>query len=224
MSYREFTTYATWDRTPFFALAKKYAEGKQTVVDIGPGDDGFARHLGRTDIHLLEGNPASYEQLKTRYPSARLYRAPETLPFADSTVDFMHLSHVVEHLETEALYTLLQELDRVLAPNGILTISAPLAHPDFYNDLSHVRPYNPAVFLKYLVNGDATSTTRPLISTRYTKEDLVFRHTPTELFPLRTFNNRIMRFCAYACHALAIKLGFRVYERTGFTLILKKTP
>lgn len=223
MSYRDFTTYATWDRAPFFALAKKYAEGKQTVVDIGPGDDGFARHLGRTDTHLLEGNLASYEQLKTRYPNARHYRAPDALPFADGAVDFVHLSHVVEHLENEALYTLLQELDRVLAPSGILAISAPLAHPDFYNDLSHVRPYNPAVFLKYLVNGDATSTTRPLISARYTKEELVFRHTPTELFPLRAFNNRVMRFCAYAFRALAIKLGYRVYERTGFTLILKKT-
>ncbi|OGL89242.1 hypothetical protein A3H75_02940 [Candidatus Uhrbacteria bacterium RIFCSPLOWO2_02_FULL_51_9] len=223
MSYRKFNTYATWDRAPFFALAKKYAEGKQTAVDIGPGDDGFARHLGRTDIHLLEGNPASYEQLKTHYPNARLYRAPDALPFADSTVDFIHLSHVVEHLENEPLYALLKELDRVCAPNGIIAISAPLAHPDFYNDLSHVRPYNPAVFLKYLVNGDATCVTRPLISTRYKKEELVFRHTPTELFPLRAFNNRVMRFCAYACRALAIKLGYRVYERTGFTLILKKT-
>ncbi len=224
MSYHEFTTYATWDRTPFFALAKKYAEGKQTVVDIGPGNDGFARHLGRTDIHLLEGNSASYEQLKTRYPNACLYHAPDVLPFAADTVDFIHLSHVVEHLENEALYKLLKELDRVLAPNGILAISAPLAHPDFYNDLSHVKPYNPGVFLKYLVNGDATCATRPLISARYTKEELVFRHTPTALFPLRAFNNRLMRFCAYACRALAIKLGFRVYERTGFTLILRKTP
>lgn len=223
MSYREFTTYATWDRTPFFALAKKYAEGKQVVVDIGSGNDAFAHHLGRTDIHLLEGNPVSYEQLKTHYANAHLYRAPDSLPFLDQTVHFIHLSHVVEHLENSALYTLLKETDRVLAPNGILAISAPLAHPDFYNDLSHTRPYPPAVFLKYLVNGDPTCTTRALISTRYKKEELVFRHTPTELFPLRTFNNRVMRFCAYACRAFATKLGYRVYERTGFTLILRKT-
>lgn len=223
MSYREFTTYATWDRTPFFALAKNYAEGKHVVVDIGPGDDAFAKHLDRTDVYLLEGNPASYETLKTTYTNARLYRAPETLPFADHSVDFVHLSHVMEHLDHDAVYALLKELDRVLAGDGVLVISAPLAYPDFYNDLSHVRPYHPAVFLKYLVNGDPTCATRPLISAHYTKEELVFRHTPTEIFPLRTFNNRLCRFLTYVCRALAIKLGYRAFERTGFTLILRKT-
>ena len=215
-NYRTFKKYAMWDRAPFFELAKKYAEGKRVIVDIGPGNDRFAKLLGRPDAHLLEGNAESAHALISAFPNTKEYRAPDPLPFADESVDFIHLSHIVEHLEPAALYALLQEINRVLAREGVLVISAPLSNERFYDDLSHVRPYPPGVFFKYLTRGEANCVTRPIISNAFIEKELMYRYTPVTA--PQVYHNFLWRMGAL----LVKKLGGARYERSGFTLVLQK--
>lgn len=213
--------YSTYDRQPFFDLVKPYTDDKSIIVEIGPGTDSFAKTIGREDIYLLEGNEESYKKLKQTYRNSCLYQAPDSLPFRVSSVDFIHLSHMIEHLSPSEVYTLLMEIDRVLARGGIIAISTPSLHDNFYNDLSHMKPYNPAVFLKYLVWGDPTGTTRPVVSGQYKQSLLVYRYAFQALPNIRS-HFVILDLCASFLNYALGKLRVGVYKKTGYTLILTK--
>ncbi len=223
--YLKFKKYATYAREPFFEIAKKYSEGKKRIMDMGPGDGKFADYLGREDIYLIEGNPRSCDRLKLIYPNVINARLPEQLSFEDGTFDFIHCSHIIEHLSNSEAHTLFKEINRLLSVGGVLVISAPTLYDGFYNDLSHVKPYNPAVFLKYFVRGNECSATRSIISCNYEKVELVWRFTFTQMkVPIwangetKTFFNKVL----YALHLLIKKIGFGQYQRSGFTLVLRK--
>jgi SAM-dependent methyltransferase len=62
------------------------------------------------------------------------------LPFDESSVDEMLLSHVIEHLRDPL--GLMQELHRVAKPGATLTIRVPYgSSDDAWEDPTHVRPY-----------------------------------------------------------------------------------
>lgn len=213
--------YSTYDRTPFFEIVKPYTEGKSVIVDIGPGTDSFAQYINRTDIYLLEGNEDSFNILRKKYQNTILYHAPDNLPFDRSSVDLVHLSHLIEHLQPKELYCLIEEIDRVLKNDGILAISAPTLNPDFYNDLSHIKPYNPAVFVKYLVWKNPTCTTRQSISNKYEQVELRNRHFLRPL-PNIGSKNPTIDWIVQIISLIFQKLGIGIYEKTGYTLILRK--
>lgn len=219
--------YAVPRREPFFELAKKYLprDQKAIVVDIGAGDGEFARHAGldarKEHAYLLDQNPDSVARLEKTYPHAVAYRAPERLPFDDKTVSFVHLSHIVEHLYYEDLYAFLQDLDRVLSPGGVIVFSTPLLWERFYDDMSHVKPYNPQVFINYLSSGRENASAG-IISTEYSVREIVYRYRAvsggewgSRYFIIDLF----MRFF----RILLSKLGFRRYVRNGYTLVLQKS-
>lgn len=74
------------------------------------------------------------------------------LDFPDHEFDFIHCSHVIEHLDCGHIAEALDEMLRVLRSGGHLIIRSPLAHPGFYFDLDHVRPYPPESILNYFNN------------------------------------------------------------------------
>lgn len=145
------------------------------------------------------------------------------LPFGDGGVAFLHSSHLIEHLAPADLYTLLGEVDRVLAPGGILAISAPLLSPTFYSDLSHLKPYNPEVLRSYLV-APRRQRTRAGVSQQYTVLEQVYRlnsrkpfqELGSDLAPL----DLLIQIARFGLRQLRV----RTYTRTGFTLILRKQP
>lgn len=47
------------------------------------------------------------------------------LPFEDNQFDLVYLSHVLEHVEWTKTHSVLQELYRILAPNGVVEIWVP---------------------------------------------------------------------------------------------------
>jgi SAM-dependent methyltransferase len=62
------------------------------------------------------------------------------LPFKESSVDLILMSHVLEHI-VDSL-GLMQELHRIAKPNALLTIRAPYgSSDDAWGDQTHVRAY-----------------------------------------------------------------------------------
>lgn len=218
--YQLFKRFVTTERKPFFEIVQPFVEGKKIIIDLGAGTDEFAKTIGREDTYLLEANEHSYRQLKEKYPNVFLWRAQEPLPFATQSAGLMHLSHLIEHLQPEDCYYLLKEIDRVLAPHGNLVISTPCLNPDFYNDLSHVKPYNPAVFLRYLV-WDPICSTRPVISSKYIQKYLVYRYS-LEAIPRFGSKYFFLDLVGWSITSLLTRLGIDMYKKTGYTLILEK--
>jgi SAM-dependent methyltransferase len=147
-----------------------------------------------------------------------------TLPYEDSFFDMIHASHVVEHLMPETLYEFLKECDRCLKVGGFLVISAPLLSDIFYDDLSHIKPYQPAVFKKYLARKNAPNYTRPPISQKYEVREEVYRFIEVPFDEYRFFiKSRLINALYHRWQRFCYKIGFRRYVKNGFTLILQKT-
>lgn len=218
--------YAQPSRMPFFKLAGKYlpSEASAVVVDIGAGNGEFAVALSLKEkyVHhaLLDLNQESVVSLKELGWNADAYSAPDSLPFKDGSVAYIHLSHIVEHLPHESLYRFLKEIDRVLGEHGVLVISTPLLWERFYDDLSHVKPYNPQVFTNYLTR-NKDNATQISVSNKYQVRELEYRYRDLSN---REWGSRYFAFDALlrTLHILRSMMGFRKYVKNGYTLILQK--
>lgn len=214
--------YITHDRSPFFELAREFIKDDSVVLDIGCGNAAFSNHFNRNDFYLFDANETTIEGLKLQHKNVCLGLLP-SLPYPNDFFDIIHCSHVVEHLESTVFYNTLVEMDRCLKRGGCLIISAPLMWSGFYNDLSHVRPYNPRIYNNYLCGNQKKSRTRDLISTNYKQVDLVYRYLDTnEKFDsFNNKNNRIIIFFIKFLNEIKKKV-FVPLEKTGYTIILKK--
>jgi SAM-dependent methyltransferase len=227
-AFRERKQFTTTGREPFYALAAQYATAARVSVDIGGGYGEFLDYLSpaqRTSkqVYLLEQNPASRKTAQHRHPSVSVlpYTAPNRLPFDSGIVEFVHCSHIVEHLNPSDLYALLQDIDRVLRVGGILVISAPLLSSTFYGDFSHVKPYNPRVFLNYLSGRPDRQSTATVISTSYQTVRLVYRYTD-EAPDGWGSPNAAVDLPIWLGRKVLYRLGVRRYAANGFTLVLRK--
>lgn len=215
--------YVTNKRAVFFNIAKSYICDDSKVLDIGAGEGDFIEHCNRTDFFLYDGNSESVEKLKQKYPNCYQGKLPN-LPFENNTFDLIHCSHVVEHLEPQAFYDSLKEMDKCLKKNGYLVISAPLMWENFYDDLSHVKPYNPNIFLKYLTKTNDTNLTRPKISESYKLVELKFRYREIFYTDFLTASERKMfARLILKIFSLFYRCGIHSYQKTGYTIVLQKS-
>lgn len=228
-TFQERERYATRRRAPFYALAGEYLppEHDAIVVDIGCGYADFATQLNLFErypnLALLDGNQTTVEKLER----ARLYRVPDKLPFSDGSVAYIHCSHLIEHLYYDELYRFLHEIDRALAPGGILVVSAPLLWKRFFHNLTHVSPYGPEAFINYLARGnrDEHATADPaagVISYSYCVERLVYRYRREPLFSEVGARFFLLDFCIWGIGRLLQVLGIQRYVQNGYTLVLRK--
>ena len=217
--------YITRGREPFFEIARKYANPAGQILDVGCGDGAFARYLGRDDIFLVDGNPETITALRPRYKNCYLATLPQ-LPFGSVTFDLIHISHVIEHLPPAMVYDLLKECDRCLKAGGFLVVSAPLLNSNFYDDLSHLKPYNPFTIEKYLCLGNPRCATRPLISSAYRVVERATRYnqvtTAQFWFVINAFITRLITGLAQLVRRLLRAVRIFKIQETGFTLVLKK--
>jgi SAM-dependent methyltransferase len=214
--------YATHNREPFFELAKDYIKDDSRVLDIGAGNGAFAKYFNRNDFYLFDGNPQTVDGLKESFRNVKQGILP-LLPYDDSFFDVIHCSHVVEHLDANTLYQSLAEMDRCLKRDGVIVISAPLMWDGFYNDLSHVRPYPPAIFNNYLCSGKNNNRTRQGISGNYHIVKTVYRFKEKKL--LNNIHFHSGKFGTYSLIGflkLLNKLRIKFYDKTGYTIILQK--
>lgn len=222
MDYKSAKKYVTGNRTPFFEVAKKYIGESSKILDVGAGDGQFARTIGRKDIYMLDGSRDAIEILRGEFQNCKL-GSPDKLPYDDGFFDLIHTSHMIEHLSPQQLYDFMKEADRCLKKSGLLVISAPLLWTEFYDDMSHLKPYNPKLFERYLCDGLQGCSTRPLISSKYSVVEKTYRYNVLpcddgEVFVYSEAVNKALKIFKL----LKYKLGFRRLEKSGFTLVLQK--
>ena len=214
--------YATHNREPFFELAKDYIKDTSKVLDIGAGNGAFAKYYNRNDFYLFDGNLQTIDGLKENFPNVKHGILP-ILPYENTFFDVIHCSHVVEHLDANVLYQSLTEMDRCLKRGGVIVISAPLIWEGFYDDLSHVRPYPPAVFKNYLCSKISSNRTRDIISDAYTMVKVIYRFNEKKLpESIHFHSNRFWYYVIMVIMKLLKKLQIKFYDKTGYTIILQK--
>lgn len=101
-------------------------------IDLGSGNCGFSRYCETLGIESI-----SYD-----YPIFDLEK--DSLPHEDSSVDFVTLNAVIEHIANPS--NILAEAQRVLKNDGFIFIRTPnfqLDFKNFYNDPTHIKPYTP---------------------------------------------------------------------------------
>lgn len=222
MNARKIKKYITDCREPFFLVVKKYINQESRILDVGSGDGIFARTINRDDVYMFDGNKDTVEKLKQKYVNCKYSKLPY-LPYEDNYFDLIHSSHLVEHLTPQELYEFMVECDRCLKNEGYLIISAPMLWAEFYDDLSHLKPYNPKLFEKYLGWGVECCCTRPLISKNYKTREILYRYSAlpyhdNEVFIYSEIVNKI--FLLFK--KIKYLIGFRRLEVSGFTLVLQK--
>ncbi|KPK87095.1 hypothetical protein AMJ80_12540 [bacterium SM23_31] len=226
-SYKFRRNYCTFSKRPFYDIAAKYLPSDENgiIVDIGAGEGKFADYLALAEkynnVFLLDGNNTTVEKLKKKFENAVLYKAPGSLPFEDLTVSYVHCSHLIEHLMPQELYELLREIDRVLSKDGVLVISAPMLWGDFYSNLTHIKPYNPGVFLKYLC-GIIEDPSAGVISDSYSVLELVYRYAKTDLDEGWGSRFFVIDFIIQLTKLLLSILRIKRYTKNGYTMVLKK--
>ncbi len=174
------------------------------------------------NIYILDGNDDLINVLRLNGKNAIIYKAPNKIPFDDSSVDYIHCSHFIEHLYPEDLYQFFKEIDRILRKNGIFVISTPLLWNSFYNDLSHIKPYNPKVILKYFCLKNMNPTYKD-ISKDYSKLICIYRyHAYMDIDEGWGSNRRLINFFLRIYKFSLRYLGIKRYVKNGFTLVLRK--
>lgn len=227
-SYHFRIYYCTIDRRPFYAISAKYlpADESAIIVDIGSGEGQFADHLNLAikykNLFLLDGNRSTIENIKGRFRNVILFRVSEKLPFQSATVNYIHCSHLIEHLYPKELYQFLKEVDRVLDKDGIFVVSSPMLWSGFYDNLSHVKPYNPDVILSYLCRRSKNRST-DIISENYNKLELIYRYTNLDLNEGLGSNLQVMDLVIQFAKRIFSRLGLKKYAKNGYTLVLKKS-
>lgn len=214
--------YLTDLREPFFEVAKEYISASSVILDMGCGDALFAKYLKRNDIFLLDGNAETVQTLKSQFINVEQGSSTD-LPYQDNFFDLIHTSHMVEHLSPEQLYSTLKEIDRCLKHDGYVIISAPMLWEQFYDDLSHLKPYYPKLFYKYLCYGQNMCCTRPVISSCYQQVKEVYRYSSvSQIYYINKYSNFVTSLLQIIRRVIN-KLGFVKVEKSGYTIVLRKT-
>lgn len=217
-NYKKF---ATHEREPFFEIAKEVVSKGDRILDIGAGNGNFANFCEIEDIYLLDGNQKSVEYLKTKFRNVTLGNLP-TLPYDSNFFDLIHMSHVIEHLHPHEVYDTIKEMERCCKTGGVLVISAPLLWDGFYDDLSHVKPYNPFIFQKYLCAGSHSELTREKISDQFVVERLQYRFQERVFFYGIKKSKKLTHKILYRFYKFLQSKGVTRYQKTGYTIVLRK--
>lgn len=136
-------------REIFDKLALSYMDG--LVLDVACGEGRFISQAPER-IYGVDWNEKSIDIcINKGYTVSNA--SVTNMPFGDGMFDAVNCSHIIEHLMPQEAHKMLTEMDRVLKRGGVMAIQAPLMNKNFYNDFTHLKPYNSTALRRYLVGG-----------------------------------------------------------------------
>ncbi len=103
------------------ALEKLEIDANSIVLDLCCGSGQTTEFLVQRSQHVtgLDASPLSIRRAKHNVPQANYVEAfAEKIPFADNTFDVVHTSAAMHEMEASQLREILQEVHRVLKPDG----------------------------------------------------------------------------------------------------------
>ena len=125
------------------------------VLDIGCAEGTYLKRVSlmRPDLKLIGLDIDCYLEVieRKQLDSFVIADCNVQLPLPDESIDFVHCTHIIEHLQRPSM--LLKEIRRVLKKEGQAYVEAPEAKrifmpslglrgtANFYDDPTHIRPY-----------------------------------------------------------------------------------
>lgn len=186
-----------------------YFKNAKKILDLGCGEGEFIG-LDRKRIIGVDSNKKSVLLCKKKKLKA-VFGLATKIPFENDFFDAVHCSHLIEHLFPHDAHKMLSEVTRILKRNGIFVLSTPILWEGFYNDFTHIKPYNPQSIIRYLVSNGRDKTLTE-IRGRFRKVDLFWRFRPINL-PGKF---------GYLIGNFLYQFGFHSLTRDAYTLVLKK--
>ncbi len=189
-------------------IAFSYLRSCRNILDVACGQGRFIEQ----DRSRISGIDSSSETVRLCLEKGYkvIQGDARKMPFEDEGFFGVHCAHLLEHFLPLDAHKLLSEMDRVLKPQGILIIRSPLLHSGFYDDFTHIKPYNPEAIMHYLVCGGQHTLER--ISSRYELLAVKWRYEPMKLpgVRLNDLSRGLNRF------------GFPWLKKNGYMLVLRK--
>ena len=186
-----------------------YFVSAKRVLDLGCGEGDFVG-LDKERIIGVDNNKNSIAICKNK--NLRVFYGQATrIPFEKDYFDGVHCSHLIEHLFPKDAHKMLSEVSRILKKGGVFTISTPILWEGFYNDFTHVKPYNPESILRYLLKRGQEKTFSN-IKGQFKQVDFYWRYRSFNL--LGKMGNLITNYL--------YQFGFHTATKDAYTLVLKK--
>ncbi len=205
--YRKFNR--NYQHEFLFKKELSYFKDAKRILDLGCGEGVFLT-LDKKRIIGVDSNKKSIKLCKEKRLNA-IYASVTKLPFDKETFDGVHCSHLIEHLMPKDAHKMLSEVARVIKKDGVLVLSTPILWKGFYNDFTHIKPYNPESILRYLTYGSRDKTLTDIRS-KFTKIDFYWRYRPI------SFPGRI----GYLISNYLYQFGFHSWKKDAYTMVLRK--
>jgi len=206
-----------WRRLREDKLVYEYLKDKRKILDIGCGDGSFMQWFPPGRIMGIDTNESSVKLCREKGLNVIMMDALKI--DLEEKFDAVHCSHIIEHFYPYQLHQFLKRIDEMLVPGGLLIIRTPLLWDGFYDDLTHIRPYNPSVLIRYLVGTEYRKTTLAPISSDYQVEKIIYRYLP--LIWIKSPKNRFLSLFKFLVDSLA-NLGIHSCKKNAHVTILKK--
>ena len=132
-----------WHR---YAFVRRFVTGRR-VLDAACGEGYGTAHLARSAAHVdgVDLDAAAIDHARATYgdrANVEFTQASVTaLPFPDGAFDAVVSFETIEHLPAAAQRLMLDEFDRVLAPDGVLLLSSP-NRPEYSEARAYHNPFH----------------------------------------------------------------------------------
>lgn len=192
-----------------FKRELNYFKNAKKILDLGCGQGEFLV-LDRKRIVGVDSNKKSVLLCKRENLNA-IFAFVTKLPFDKESFDGVHCSHLIEHLMPHDAHKMLSEVARILKKDGVFVLSSPILWEGFYNDFTHIKPYNPESIIRYLVN-DGQDKSLPDIKGKFKKVDFYWRFRPLSI-PGRL---------GYLLSNYLYQFALHSWKKDGYTMVLRK--